>query len=254
MQVITEGNIKREEVNMGSIHFFAVRPEEKLAEGPWFEYRRNRVLTKEEQEKVEDLSGKLEAWTYAWMEELNKTGKWKRYYSDRFHRWLEDVYEANGEDIEPATELYLYPGTEGLYCTGIEETDDIFFGFMNLDDVECDFDVVHFLREYVRRLSIIIPDLLLLFDHYGEAYYRGIPITIKREGTKFPKRTAPRKDRIPGYVKDALGPVEILEPESCQFCKKADRKVTPQYIDRLFHAHESCFLEFFKRAFELKMV
>lgn len=243
---------------MGSVHFFAVMPEEKLAERPRFEYRRDRLLTEEEREKIEELSSKLEASTYAWMEEVNKSGKWKRYYSERFHSWLEDLYEANGEEIEPATELYLYPGIEGLYCRGIEEEDGtgigIFFGFMNLDDVETDFNVVHFLREYVHRLSIIIPDLLWLFDYQGEAYYRGTPITIKDRGSKYPPRTAPRKDQIPKYVRDALGPVEIPPPEPCQFCKKADRRVTPQYINRLIHAHEGCLLDSCKQCLELKVM
>jgi len=189
-----------------------------------------------------------------WIDELNKSGEWKKYYSDRFHRWFEAVRRADGEEIKPATELYLYPGGEELYSTGMEVEGYIFFGFLNLDDVECDIEIDDFLKEYVRRLSIIIPDLLWLFDNRGEAYYRGISTTIKGRGTKYPSRTAVRKDKIPNYVKDVLGPVDIPSPQTCQFCKMADRKVTPQYLDILIYAHESCFLDFYKNAYELKLV
>ncbi len=236
---------------MGSIHFFAVEPEEKLMERSWLEYREPRTLTNQERKDIEKLSNKLEARTYVWMKKVNKSGLWKKYYSDRFHRWSDYLYEEEEEEIEPATELYLYPGIEGLYCTGIGESEEIFFGFMNLDDVECDFNVIHFLREYVLRLSIINPGLLWIFDYDGGTYYRGIPITIKRKSVKYPVRTAPRKDNTPKYVKEALGSVKMLAPDTCPFCKEADGKVTVQYLDKLIHAHETCFLDFYKTVYEL---
>lgn len=247
-------SVKDGGMNMGSIHFFAVKPEEKLAEGPWFEYRGNRTLTDEERKRIKGLSRALEDRTYAWIDELNKSAEWKKYYSDRFHRWFEGVRRADGEEIKPATELYLYPRGGELYSTGMEVEGYIFFGFLNLDDVECDIEIDDFLKEYVRRLSIIITDLLWLFDYREEAYYRGMPIIIKRKGTKYPARTAPARNQIPKYVRDALGTMEIPPPETCQFCKKTDIKVTPQYLNKLTHAHEGCLLEFYKQAHELKMV
>ncbi len=239
---------------MGSIHFWAVTPEEKLAEGPWFEHRGSRALTERERREIGELSSELEERTYAWLGEMNESGEWKEYYSDRFHRWLERVRERDGEKMEPANDLYLHLGGEELYCTGIEVSDSIFFGFLNLDDVECDFNIVRFLREYVRRLSIIMPDLIWIFDHHDEAYYGGVPVTIKRKGIKNPNRTATRRDRIPRHVKEILGAVEMPPPKTCQFCRKADRRVTPQYLNGLIHAHERCFLDFYRHAHELDMV
>jgi hypothetical protein len=233
-----------EDVSMGSIHYIAMPLDAELRDLADRHAPQVRELTSDERHGIWELSATLEERTRAWIDQVNRSGTWRRYYSRTAHMWHEDLARANGETVPPAAALYLRPGPEGLFCTGVQ--DDIggdwsFFGFMNLDDLERDLDVEPFLREYVRRLSIVVPDLLWLYDDGPQAYWRGLPISIRGRGTTRPPWTVPRWDRIPHHVVEVLGEAPPLPPETCRLCDVADHKVTPQLIaDTIAPAHEQC--------------
>jgi hypothetical protein len=228
---------------MGSTHFFAVPPQPRLRERPGPDVPRE--LFPPERRAIRDLSARLEERTLAWLDKVNRRGDWERYYSHTAHYWFEEVARANGKMIPPANRLYLRYAPQELFCTGIEDEgsdDRSFFGFLNLDDVETNLEIEPFLREYVRRLSALVPDLLWCFEYGEDAYWRGLAISIKHRGTIYPYRTAPRRDRIPPHVLDALGYVPPLPPERCQLCGRTDHGVTPQLLsDAVAPAHVDCF-------------
>lgn len=229
---------------MGSIHYIAIPLDAELRDFADRHVPQVRELTPDERHAIQELSATLEERTHAWIDQVNRSNAWRRYYSRIAHMWLEDVARTDGETFPSADSLYLHPGPEGLFSTGVE-TDAggewSFFGFLNLDDLERDLDVEPFLREYVRRLSILVPDLLWLYDHGPQAYWRGLAISIKGRGTAYTHRTAPRRDRIPRHVMVALGEAPPLPPEKCRLCGKTDHGVTPQLIaGTIAPAHEQC--------------
>lgn len=230
---------------MGSIHYCAVPPEAELLDARHRRAALGRELSPGERRAIRDLSAALERRLREWMAGLNRSGAWRRHYSRAAHMWLEDVARADGEAVPPADGLYVHAGPEGLFCTGAEDEgwdDWSFFGFLNLDDLERDLDVEPFLREYVRRLSMLVPDLLWLFDHGPQAYWRGLAVTIKGRRSAGPRRTAPRRDRIPRHVMEALGDAPPLPPERCRLCGRADHGVTPQDLPgAVAPAHEECY-------------
>ncbi|MEM4311415.1 MAG: hypothetical protein QXX95_03405 [Nitrososphaerales archaeon] len=96
--------------------------------------------------------------------------------------------------------------------------------------------ILPFIMEYVRRLNILIPDLIWLFQYEGNTFYQGRPILIKRRPLKLPSRATQVKDVIPRYVREVLGIVDE-PPLQCLFCGRSDVKVTPQFYDKEVKAH-----------------
>lgn len=200
-----------------------------------------RTLSSNEKRQIKKLARELEKRTYEWIKKVNSSGDWKKYYCKE---WGYGYGWYRPEPLSRSKGLYLRTYPYGLYHPGyykkIFPTDDVYFGFTNLDDIEANFEVIPFVLEYVRRLSTMVKDLIWLFEYEGNGFFRGRPLYIKRGGIKLPPRTIAVKDSIPEYVKEALGYVEELPALRCEFCGKSDLKVTPQFVERELFAHEKC--------------
>jgi hypothetical protein len=231
--------------SMATTQFYAVPPQLRLRVGRARDAPGPRELLPVERRAIHDLSLQLEDRTLAWMDRVNTRGDWEQYYSYTAHYWFEEVARADGGANPPPRELFLRYGPRELYCMGVDDwmsKDRSFLGLMDHDDIDTNLDLEPFLREYVRRLSALVPDLLWCWGYRGDAYWRGLPVSVVHRWRDYPLRTAPRRDRIPRHVMEALGGSPPLPPEKCQLCGRADHGVTPQLLSgAVAPAHEKCF-------------
>ncbi|MGB9658926.1 MAG: hypothetical protein ACPLY9_00170 [Nitrososphaerales archaeon] len=229
---------------MPSVHYFAESTKDALFPPNFLNFSGpSRTLSNNEKKAIKKLACELEKRTYEWITEVNSSGEWRKYY---FREWHDGYGWYEPEPLKRSSGLYLRTYPYGLYHPGYYEkpslTSNVYFGFTNLDDIEANFRIIPFIMEYVRRLSMMITDLVWLFEYEGNAFFRGRPLHVKKTTIKLPPRTVAAKDQIPEYVKNALGHVKELPLLKCEFCGKSDSKVTPQFIEKEIFAHERCLI------------